>query len=246
MNLLPIFRSFLVSLCLLNLAACGGGGGGDSATGGSGGKQYTLTYSAGTGGSISGTTPQTVSHGSNGTAVTAVPDNGYVFVKWSDDSTNNPRTDLNVRENLSVSAAFQVGVMPPENVSAIPDNGQITVNWSDVGSADRYNLYYASEAGITPANYASLNDGTQISGVSSGDVITGLTNGVRYYLLLTAEFNGVESAASETVTATPLAPENPWQLQLHQGELAVEVKGPTLADVKWPTEPGGVDIRKDL
>ncbi len=35
---------------------------------------YTLTYTAGANGTISGTTPQTVNHGSNGSAVTAVAD----------------------------------------------------------------------------------------------------------------------------------------------------------------------------
>ncbi|MFZ2881988.1 MAG: FISUMP domain-containing protein, partial [Candidatus Moraniibacteriota bacterium] len=68
--------------------------------------QYTLTYSAGTGGSISGTNPQTVNYNANGTQVTAVPNSGYHFVKWSDDSTQNPRTDTNVTSNISVTAEF--------------------------------------------------------------------------------------------------------------------------------------------
>ncbi len=41
---------------------------------------YTLTYTAGSGGTITGTSPQTVDHGASGTAVTAVPDTGYHFV----------------------------------------------------------------------------------------------------------------------------------------------------------------------
>src|SRR5439155_905177 len=70
--------------------------------------QYTLTYTAGANGTISGTTPQTVNHGSNGTAVTAVPDTGYHFVNWSDASTANPRTDTNVTANISVTANFAI------------------------------------------------------------------------------------------------------------------------------------------
>ena len=69
--------------------------------------QYTLTYTAGAGGSISGTSPQTVNHGLNGTEVTAVPDTGYHFVKWSDDLTQNPRTDTNVIGNITVMANFE-------------------------------------------------------------------------------------------------------------------------------------------
>jgi uncharacterized repeat protein (TIGR02543 family) len=67
---------------------------------------YTLTYTAGANGSITGTTPQTVTYGGNGTAVTAVPNSGYYFVNWSDASTANPRTDLNITANISVTANF--------------------------------------------------------------------------------------------------------------------------------------------
>ena len=67
---------------------------------------YTLTYNAGTGGSINGTTPQTVASGGNGTAVTAVANNYYHFVNWSDSSTANPRTDTNVTGNITVTANF--------------------------------------------------------------------------------------------------------------------------------------------
>ncbi len=67
---------------------------------------HILTYTAGTNGSITGTTPQTVNHGASGTAVTAVPATNYHFVKWSDNSTANPRTDSNVTEGISVTATF--------------------------------------------------------------------------------------------------------------------------------------------
>ena len=45
---------------------------------------YLLTYNAGPGGSISGTSPQTVDHGASGAEVTALPGAGYHFVQWSD------------------------------------------------------------------------------------------------------------------------------------------------------------------
>ena len=43
--------------------------------------QYSLVYSAGTGGTVSGSTIQIVSENGNGTEVTAVPSTGYTFVK---------------------------------------------------------------------------------------------------------------------------------------------------------------------
>ncbi len=69
---------------------------------------YTLTYSAGANGSITGTASQTVSSGGNGSAVTAVPATGYQFANWSDGSTSNPRTDSNVTGNISVTANFTI------------------------------------------------------------------------------------------------------------------------------------------
>ena len=67
---------------------------------------YTLTYTATTGGSINGTTTQTVREGESGTEVEAVPAEGYKFLRWSDGLTTTKRTDSNVRANLSVTAEF--------------------------------------------------------------------------------------------------------------------------------------------
>ena len=67
---------------------------------------FTLTYSADDHGTISGTTPQTVDYGADGTEVTAVPDPGYVFVQWSDGVTTAARTDTNVTTDIDVSAEF--------------------------------------------------------------------------------------------------------------------------------------------
>ncbi len=71
------------------------------------GNEYTLTYIAGSGGSLSGTTSQMVNHGDNGDAITAVPNKSYRFVKWSDDSTANPRTDFNIVDDLTITAIFE-------------------------------------------------------------------------------------------------------------------------------------------
>ncbi len=67
---------------------------------------YTLTYIAGVNGSLTGFLIQTVDYGSDGTAVTAVPAAGYIFVDWSDSLTNNPRTDTNITGNITITANF--------------------------------------------------------------------------------------------------------------------------------------------
>jgi uncharacterized repeat protein (TIGR02543 family) len=69
-------------------------------------RTFTLTYIAGDNGTIQGTSPQTVNYGSAGSQVRAVPATGYQFVNWSDGVTQNPRTDENVTQNISVTASF--------------------------------------------------------------------------------------------------------------------------------------------
>gem|GEM_PF-829765 len=71
---------------------------------------FTLAYAAGTGGTLSGVASQTVEYGASGTAVEAVANTGHHFVSWSDGSTANPRTDTNVKANLSVTATFALKV----------------------------------------------------------------------------------------------------------------------------------------
>ena len=68
---------------------------------------YTLTYTAGAGGTIQGSATQTVQYGQSGTEVEAKPNEGYKFVKWSDGRTTAKRTDSNVQANLSVTAEFE-------------------------------------------------------------------------------------------------------------------------------------------
>ncbi len=85
---------------------------------------FTLTYTAGANGSIIGTTPQTVNYGTDGTAVTAQPDSGYHFVRWTDGSTQNPRTDLNVTANITVQAIFATGTFTLTYTAGA--NGSIT------------------------------------------------------------------------------------------------------------------------
>lgn len=94
--------------------------------------RYSLSYTAGTGGTLTGTTAQQVNQGGSATTVTAVPNIGYAFVQWSDGNTSASRTDTNIQANLSVSAQFailQYAVTPntPANGTVNP-SGMQTVN----------------------------------------------------------------------------------------------------------------------
>jgi hypothetical protein len=87
---------------------------------------YTLEYTSGDNGSLVGNLSQSVSHGSDGTSVEAVPDGGYVFAMWSDGLTSNPRVDVNVTENILVEAIFYGN--PEYQVEAFTQAG--TTTWT--------------------------------------------------------------------------------------------------------------------
>ena len=67
---------------------------------------FIVGYTAGAGGAISGSSSQSIIYDGSGTSVTAVPNSGYYFVRWSDESTVNPRIETAVREDKTVSAVF--------------------------------------------------------------------------------------------------------------------------------------------
>ena len=69
---------------------------------------YTLTYTPGANGTLSGTTTQTITHGSNATEVTALPNIGYHFANWSDGVLTASRTDLVVTFTQNVTATFTI------------------------------------------------------------------------------------------------------------------------------------------
>jgi hypothetical protein len=72
--------------------------------------EYNLTYlvDAFGGGNLIGNVAQIVEHGSDGTEVTAVANDGFHFVRWSDEETNPTRTDLNITSEVTIYAIFDV------------------------------------------------------------------------------------------------------------------------------------------
>lgn len=68
---------------------------------------FLLAYTAGVGGTLTGTAEQVVALGADGSAVTAVADTGYTFTQWSDGVLTASRTDTAVIAALSVTAQFE-------------------------------------------------------------------------------------------------------------------------------------------
>jgi uncharacterized repeat protein (TIGR02543 family) len=73
-------------------------------------RPYTVIFSAGTGGTLTGQTTQTVSVNGSCTQVVAAPNTGYHFVNWTGGitSTSNPLTIQNVTANMTVTANFAI------------------------------------------------------------------------------------------------------------------------------------------
>jgi uncharacterized repeat protein (TIGR02543 family) len=69
---------------------------------------YDLSYAAGDHGDVTGSLSQTVGKGKAGTSVTAVPDDHYHFVKWSDNLNTATRTDSNVQSDITTAAVFSI------------------------------------------------------------------------------------------------------------------------------------------
>ena len=69
--------------------------------------KFTLSYEATIGGTITGKKTQTVLYGKDGEEVTATPDGGAYFIRWSDRlNADATRTDKNIRHDASYRAFF--------------------------------------------------------------------------------------------------------------------------------------------
>lgn len=69
---------------------------------------HQVTFTAGANGYISGQAIQTVNHNGSTIQVTAVPNSGYQFDKWSDNLTSATRTVTGVQADITLTAYFIV------------------------------------------------------------------------------------------------------------------------------------------
>ena len=70
-------------------------------------RYFNVSYLVEGGGDIEGEPEQPVLAGGDASPVVAVAEDGWVFVKWSDGIEDPARTDLNVTEDLTVTAIFE-------------------------------------------------------------------------------------------------------------------------------------------
>lgn len=120
--------------------------------------EYNLTYSAGAHGSVTGSLSQTVPADGSGTTVTAVPDEGYMFMGWSDGSAVNPRTDVDVNDNVNAIAQFAIITGPDNDPNFLSDLGYQYLFRADYNNSNTDSVNSVAPTGTT-AGYADLADG---------------------------------------------------------------------------------------
>lgn len=128
---------------------------------------YTVYYNAGTGGHISGSSPQTINHGSNTSAVTAIPDSGYYFTQWDDANTNATRSDT-ITSNKTWTASFAVS--NPGITSLSVTTGGPAGGTSTVIAGIRFTGTTSVKFGTTAASF-SVDSDTQITATSPAHAI---------------------------------------------------------------------------
>jgi hypothetical protein len=138
--------------------------------------------------------PHTVSALTNGTS--------YYYVITAQNAQGESGESSEVSAIPQVAAPGQV-----TGVTVTPLVGGLQVSWNAVGSASGYNLYWSTSPGVTPLN------GTAIQGVTSPHILSPLTAGTSYYVVVTAENAGGEGQPSTAASATPDVPVAGWTAQ---------------------------------
>jgi surface protein len=88
---------------------------------------FSVSYAAGVNATLIGVGTQVVASGSDATSVEVVPDSGFVFVKWSDDVTDNPRTDIGIGADITVTAVVESVPEEPEEEPVEENNSTATL-----------------------------------------------------------------------------------------------------------------------
>ena len=127
----------------------------------------------------------------------------------------------------------------PTGLAATAGNAQVSLNWNASTGATSYHVKRSTASGSE----------TQISAPASNSYTdTGLTNGIKYFYVVSAVNSGGESANSSEVNATPTAPASPpatpTGLQATAGNAQVSLSwnastGATSYNVKRSTANGG-------
>ncbi|OGV59475.1 MAG: hypothetical protein A2X45_24185 [Lentisphaerae bacterium GWF2_50_93] len=130
--------------------------------------RYSVTFSAGSDGTIDGASSQIVTRGSSCTPVTAVPNPGNIFVNWTFLPNGTPKTEntltlTNILSDMTVTANFVVNRSIATNVASInvPEGGtavfQVKLCAPPTGIKTVAVSWTSGDADITVSSGASLD-----------------------------------------------------------------------------------------
>ncbi|CAB5497801.1 hypothetical protein THERMOT_749 [Bathymodiolus thermophilus thioautotrophic gill symbiont] len=149
----------------------------------------------------------------NGLSVTLA--NGSCQISGTPTTLRNTTTytiaAVNAIGDDTATISISVDLDMPKNLIATKGNISVNLTWDAVSGAIGYQVYYAKQSfsGISDnlSNYASLNGGSLLQNITDNNkTIANLTNGTKYYFVVTATKNTFESSGSDEVTATPQIP----------------------------------------
>jgi RHS repeat-associated protein len=180
---------------------------------------YTLAFTAGDNGAITGSANQTINHGENSTSITATPNSGYQFEKWSDNNTNNPRTVTNVTANQNLTASFKLIEQTPISgifFSQAFEHDQLNRR-NKVTQLDqsKWSLTYDSKGNLRSALKVDINTnqvyyfqytyddiGNRITSNQDGVIVQYTANDLNQYTSIVS--NGVTETRQYDADANPL------------------------------------------
>jgi fibronectin type 3 domain-containing protein len=214
-------RLWLASLLAVNLAGCAGyGSGGNTKPGGgsapaaptglsatAANAQVNLSWSAGSGASAYYVKRSTTSGGPYtqiaAPAATNYTDNNlangtkYFYVV----SAYNSYGQSSNSAEVSATPTAPSPPTAPTGLTAIAGNAQVALNWSASSGATSYNVKRSTTSG---GPYTTVSSPTVTNYTN-----TGLTNGTKYYYVVSAVSAAGESVNSAQVNVTPAAPATP-------------------------------------
>ncbi|OGG49215.1 hypothetical protein A2678_00100, partial [Candidatus Kaiserbacteria bacterium RIFCSPHIGHO2_01_FULL_53_31] len=173
--------------------------------------QHNLTYLTDSNGSIPNINrTQIVNDDDNGEPVLAIANTGYHFVSWSDGSTANPRTDTNIKGDITVTASFAANPTYTITVTQSANGTIIPSTQTNITSGTNQTFT------ITPASgYRIVSvsvDGVSVGAVASytfSNITTNHTIAAFFAVTITSTNGACSVPAVHYTCSSPAASTNP-------------------------------------
>ncbi|MCC3379953.1 fibronectin type III domain-containing protein [Paenibacillus sp. UY79] len=122
-----------------------------------------------------------LSEGRHNVTITVPQLSGYYDLDAIDIDENGKLLDVNTATNLKATAG----------------DSQVSLKWDQIDNADSYTVKYGTESGKYTETVTATKD------AYGNFVIPGLTDGTKYYFVVSAKVNGADSEYSNEASVTP-------------------------------------------